>query len=65
MVKKSFTLFEILISLLVLVIIFSISLKLFTSDDNIETYYKLQSIENQYIKNGVVEESERIKFMKM
>jgi len=64
MVKKSFTLFEVLVSLIILGIVLSLVLKIFSRDNNIETYYKLQSIENQYFESGVIEQSEQIQFQK-
>jgi len=64
MVKKSFTLFEVLVSLIILGIVLSLVLKIFNRDNNIETYYKLQSIENQYFESGVIEQSEQIQFQK-
>lgn len=62
MVKKSFTLFEVLISLVLLSLVISITLKLFNSNDNVEIYYQLQDIENRYNENGVINQNEKIKF---
>jgi len=59
--KKSFTLFEVLVALIILGIVLSAILKLFNSNDNIETYYELQTKENQYFESGMVEQSEKIK----
>lgn len=62
MVKKSFTLFEVLISLVLLSLVISITLKLFNSNDNVEIYYQLQDIENRYNESGVINQNEKIKF---
>lgn len=62
MIKKSFTLFEVLVSLIILAVVLSIVLKLFNKDDNIETYYQLQEIENKYNESGSVEQNEKIQF---
>ena len=61
MVKKSFTLFEVLVSLVVLAVVFTIVLKLFVCNDDIDTYYELQSIENQYNESATIKQSEKIK----
>ena len=62
MIKKSFTLFEVLVSLVVLAVVLTIVLKLFISNDDIDTYYELQSIENQYNESDTIRQSEKIKF---
>lgn len=59
--KNSFTLFEILISLIILSIALSSLIKIFTPNENIQTYNELQEIENQYIQNGTVLNSQNIK----
>ena len=35
--------------------------KLYTNDDTIQTYYELQSIENEYIETDTITNSEKIK----
>ncbi len=62
--KKSFTLFEVLISLIILAVALSIIVKIFTSNNHIETYNNLQNIENNYMESGVVGQSEEIQFQK-
>ena len=59
--KNSFTLFEVLISLVILSVIISGISKLFVSDDTNQRYYKLQSIENNYIEHNSINNSENIK----
>ncbi len=60
--KNSFTLFEILISLILLSIIISGISKLFVNDDYNSKYNELQIIENNYIEHKVINNSENIKF---
>jgi hypothetical protein len=37
--------------------------KLYTQDDSIQTYYELQNIENNYIENKTIINSENIKLI--
>ena len=61
--SRAFTLFEVLISLVILsVVIFSLT-KLYTKDNSIERYYELQSIENKYIETKTIQSSENIKLI--
>jgi prepilin-type N-terminal cleavage/methylation domain-containing protein len=60
--KRAFTLFEVLISLVILGIVLSSISKLFIKNDSIKTYYELQDIENNYIENKTIQNSENIKF---
>jgi len=46
--KKAFTLFEVLISLVILSVMMLLLLKFFTKDDYVQKYYELQKIENNY-----------------
>jgi len=64
MIKKSFTLFEVLVSLVILGVVLTFLLKLFSPNDNIDTYYELQTIENQYNESGTINQSEKIQFQK-
>jgi len=48
--SKAFTLFEVLVSLVILSVMMLILLKYFTKDDTIQTYYELQKMENDYIQ---------------
>jgi len=59
--NKAFTLFEVLISLVILsVMMFSVT-KLYTEDETIQRYYELQKIENNYIENKTILSSQNIK----
>jgi len=60
--KNSFTLFEILISLVILSIVLSGVKKLFVDDNSVATYYELQSLENDFISTNKVEDTLNIKF---
>ena len=62
MIKKSFTLFEVLVSLIILGVVLTLVLNIFNSNDNIKTYYELQTIENQYNESGTIKQSEKIQF---
>ena len=62
--KKAFTLFEVLISLVVLGVLLSSVSNIFTKNDDIEIYYKLQKIENNYIETKTIQENDNIKFQK-
>ena len=61
MKTKAFTLFEVLVSLVILSIMMLSLTKLYTNDDTIQTYYELQSIENEYIETDTITNSEKIK----
>ena len=60
--KNSFTLFEVLISLVILSVIISGISRLFVSDNRTNRYYELQKIENNYIEKNSIINSEDIKF---
>lgn len=60
--KKGFTLFEVLISLVILGVVLASVSKLFVKNDDIKTYYELQKIENNYIETKTIQNSENIKF---
>jgi len=59
---RAFTLFEVLISLVILSITISGISKLFNSNNNIETYYSLQHLENEFISSQTIKETSSIKF---
>ena len=59
--KASFTLFEVLISLVILSVMLLALSRIFTKDDSIEIYYELQEIENNYIENKTIMSTENIK----
>ena len=58
---KAFTLFEVLISLVILSVMILALTKFYTKDDTVSIYYELQSIENNYIENKTIQSSENIK----
>jgi len=58
---KAFTLFEVLISLVILSVMMLSLTKIYTKDDTLSTYYELQSIENNYIENKTIQSGENIK----
>lgn len=60
--KKGFTLFEVLISLVILGVVLASVSKIFVKDDTLEIYYELQKIENKYRETKIVQDSENIKF---
>ena len=59
--KNSFTLFEVLISLVILSVVISGISKLFVSDDTNQRYYELQTMENDYIEYNSIKSNENIK----
>ncbi len=61
MKNKAFTLFEVLVSLIILSVLMFSLMKLFIKDDKIQIYYELQNIENNYIKTGHIDNSKNIK----
>jgi len=62
MKKVAFTLFEVLVSLVILSIVLIGVQRLYVDDGAIPTYYELQKIENQYIQNNTITQTENIKF---
>jgi len=58
----AFTLFEVLVSLVILSVMMISLTKLYKNDDTIQTYYELQNIENNYIETKSINNSENIKF---
>ena len=60
--KNSFTLFEILISLVIFAIVLSGVQKLFVDNNSISTYYDLQKLENDFISTKTIGETPNIKF---
>jgi len=60
--KRAFTLFEVLISLVILGVVLASVSKLFVKNDDIKIYYELQKIENNYIETKTIQDSENIKF---
>ena len=62
MTKKSFTLFEVLVSLIIVGVVLTLVLKIVNANDNIKIYYELQTIENYYNEIGTIKQSETIQF---
>jgi len=61
MKSRSFTLFEVLVSLVILSVLILSLTKLYTQDDNIQTYYELQDTENKYIESSILITTKNIK----
>ena len=59
--KNSFTLFEVLVSLIILSVVISGISKLFVNNNTNKIYYELQDIENNYIENNKVNNTNNIK----
>jgi len=59
--KKAFTLFEVLVSLIILSVMMISVTKIYTKDDTIQRYYELQNIENNYIETKTVFNTQNIK----
>ena len=59
--KKSFTLFEVLVSLVILSVVISGVSKLYTKKETTETYYELQNMENEFIATKKVTSTQTIK----
>lgn len=62
MKKEAFTLFEVLISLVLFAVMLSAIVKIYVNDDTATTYYKLQQIQNDYINNGTIKKDKDIEF---
>ena len=60
---KSFSLFETLLSLIILSITISGFGHLFTTNTSYQTYKELQTQENQFILTGQVNSTDKIKFI--
>jgi len=60
-VKKAFTLFEVVVSLVILSVFLTTIFNIFSQDNFVETYYELQQLENEYIQNKTVTDTENIK----
>lgn len=61
MKNDGFTLFEVLVSLVIVSVMILSLTRVYTKNDTIALYYELQSIENNYIESGIVNNSENIK----
>ena len=60
--KNGFTLFEILISLVIFAIVLSGIQKLFVDNNSISTYCDLEKLENDFVSDKIVGETDNIKF---
>ena len=61
MKSRGFTLFEVLVSLVILSVLLLSLTKLYKKDDSIPQYYELQSIENKYIESSIIITTKDIK----
>ena len=61
MKKNSFTIFEVLVSLVILSIVVSNISKLYSQKDTSKTYYELQNMENEFISTNKVSSTQNIK----
>jgi len=59
--NKAFTLFEVLISLVILSVMMLSITKLYRENETIQRYYELQKIENNYIENKTILSTTNIK----
>ncbi|MEA3384344.1 MAG: prepilin-type N-terminal cleavage/methylation domain-containing protein [Campylobacterota bacterium] len=59
--KQSFTLFEVLISLVILGIVVSSISKIYTKNDTTKIYYQLQDMENEFVTTNKVTSTPDIK----
>ncbi len=62
MKKDSFTLFEVLISLIILSVAMGIVIKLSVFDNHIIIYNSLVDMDNQFIQNGKINNTAEIVF---
>jgi len=61
--KNSFTLFEVLISLIIFSVAISSLQNIFIVHDDYEIYKELQMCENGFEEDGVVPQSDKIRFI--
>ncbi|MEA3290042.1 MAG: hypothetical protein U9Q04_07680 [Campylobacterota bacterium] len=59
---KSFTLFEVLISTIILSITISLLIKISHEDNTNESYAQLQTMENSFIETNNIQNTQNIKF---
>jgi prepilin-type N-terminal cleavage/methylation domain-containing protein len=59
--KKGFTLFEVIISFVILSVVLISLIRLNHNENYLQVYYKLQFLENKYVESGMIESSETIK----
>ncbi len=65
MSKSAFTMFEVIISLVILSIVLSSILKLFTTQNNTKIYIELHHHQNNFTSTGKISDSENIKFIEL
>lgn len=58
--KKAFTLFEVIIALVIFSVVLISLIRLNHEENHLKIYYELQTLENKYIETGVVESTEHI-----
>jgi len=59
--KNSFTLFEVLISLIILSVVIANISKIYTNKNTTKVYYELQNMENEFISTNHVTNTNNIK----
>ena len=62
MYKSSFTLFEVIVSLVILALVSSCVKKLFVDNNALSIYYELQTLENDFISTQKVHNTQNIHF---
>jgi prepilin-type N-terminal cleavage/methylation domain-containing protein len=60
---KAFTLFEVTISLVILSIALISLIRIDDHENSLSTYYKLQEIQNQYMENKIITQTQNIEFV--
>ena len=63
MSKKAFSLFEVVVSLVLLSLILLGSIKILDKNNNYETYKKLQGCENSFYEKKVLNCNKNVKFI--
>lgn len=62
MQSRGFTLFEVLVSLVILSVMLLCVTKFCQKDESVQIYYELQNIENSYIETKTIQSTQNIKF---
>jgi prepilin-type N-terminal cleavage/methylation domain-containing protein len=60
---QAFTLFEVIISIVILSVALMALIRLGNQNDNLQTYNNLQQIQNTYYESEVVEQTDEIKLV--
>lgn len=61
MYKNSFTLFEVIVSLVIFSVVLISLIRLDHKEDQLQTYHTLQTLENHYIETNIVNSTGTIK----